>query len=190
MAFLRHRARALVPSPEAFSTPIAVPSSTDHPDDVEQCKESNEFAKSQECTESPAAPWLEEISDAASSDALTSSISQLAIDSIVKSPTEPIRTTPNHSSEWGYHYCPILSSGERVFGELIFPFAQRAILAWFETVAKTPNYRNPTFKVPETSPEGLEDAQIYDATDVAEVKPEGFEGAPIHDATNIPKADW
>ncbi|EOD43975.1 putative ribosomal protein s14 protein [Neofusicoccum parvum UCRNP2] len=187
VAFLRHRARALVPSPEEFSTPVAVPASTDHPEEVKQRKDTNEFAKSQMSTTQPASPWLEEMNTttpnpfsiimAGASDALTSSISQLAIDSIVKSPTEPIRTTPAHSDEWGYHYYPILSSGERIFGEVIFPVSQRAILAWFETVANTPNYRNPLFKVPEVKPEGLEDADIYDATKE--------QGVLVDDAENI-----
>ncbi|OJD37339.1 ribosomal protein s14 [Diplodia corticola] len=71
---------------------------------------------------------------------------------------------PQHSSDWGYHYYPIQSSGERVFGEIIFPTNQRDILDWFDGVANTADYRNPQMQVPEFLPEGLEDAEIFDAT--------------------------
>ncbi|KAB2580655.1 hypothetical protein DBV05_g1023 [Lasiodiplodia theobromae] len=98
--FLRDRARALVPSSEPFSTPLAVPSTTSSP-------------------------------------------------------------LPAHSSDWGFHYYPILSSGERVFGEIILPIACRAVLAWFDAVAAAANYRNPEFRVPEV-PEGV---QVFDATE-------------------------
>ncbi|KAF4310359.1 Ribosomal protein S14 [Botryosphaeria dothidea] len=172
VAFLRHRARALVSSQEPFSTPVAVPCNTNYPEEVKDRKQASSH---------PGAPWLEQIEDPAgsgpvlslishASDTLVSSISQLAIDSILQSPTGPVKTTPEKSYEWGYHYFPMLSSGERIFGEIIFPFAQYSILAWFETVANTPNYRNPVFHVPEAPPEGPEGADVYEA---AKGAPEG-----------------
>lgn len=172
VAFLRHRARALVSSQEPFSTPVAVPCNTNYPEEVKERKQASSH---------PGAPWLEQIEDPAgsgpvpslishASDTLVSSISQLAIDSILQSPTGPVKTTPEKSYEWGYHYFPMLSSGERIFGEIIFPFAQYSILAWFETVANTLNYRNPVFHVPEASPEGPEGADVYEA---AKGAPEG-----------------
>ncbi|KAH7057136.1 Arb2 domain-containing protein [Macrophomina phaseolina] len=166
VAFLRHRARALVCSQEPLGTPLAVPCSTDHPE------------KREHSTSHHSTPWLEKIEDDAdsgpliglisrASDGLVSAISQLAIDQIQKAPTEPVRTMPDQSNGWGYHYFPMLSSGKRTFGEIIFPMAQSSILAWFETVASTPDYRNPVFQVPKEAPEGLESAEIFDAEKAA-----------------------
>ncbi|KKY20287.1 putative ribosomal protein s14 [Diplodia seriata] len=79
-------------------------------------------------------------------------------------PSPASSALPEHSSDWGYHYFPIQSSGERIFGEIIFPTTYRHILAWFDAVASTAEYRNPEMKVPEVLPQGLEDVEIFDAT--------------------------
>ncbi|KAK8234319.1 hypothetical protein HDK77DRAFT_310459 [Phyllosticta capitalensis] len=174
-AFLHHRARGLVPNEQPAGTPVAVPSSSEHPTPTSSRRPSATSAggtpRPQDATSSP---WLETVPTAgdsprgffrSASDALTSSISQLAIDSIMSSPTTPLRTTPDESQEWGIHYFPLLSSGERMFGEVILPTSYRLILAWFELVAATPGYKNPAFRVPDPV------QQVFDtATDTPAVE--------------------
>ncbi|KAK7552307.1 Arb2 domain-containing protein [Phyllosticta citricarpa] len=196
-AFLRHRARGLVPSTQPAGTPIAVPSSSEHPTPTSSRRESAASRRDSTAStgepsrpqDKPASPWLEMVSStgdsgrgffSSASDALTSSISQLAIDSILASPTTPLRTMPDASIDWGMHYFPLLSSGEPSFGELIVPTSYRLVLAWFELVAGTPGYKNPAFRVPEVAP------QVFDTetneplkTDVGEGEGEGGVGAGV-----------
>ncbi|KAK8156011.1 hypothetical protein IWX90DRAFT_480974 [Phyllosticta citrichinensis] len=170
-AFLRHRARGLVPSEQPAGTPVAVPCASEHPTPTSSRREST--ASRRESTASaggpprppdnPTSPWLETVPSvgdpargffsSATSDALTSSISQLAIDSILASPTTPLRPTPDASDDWGMHYFPLLSSGEPSIAEVILPSSYRLILAWFELVSATPGYKNPAFRLPDVAPQ-------------------------------------
>lgn len=54
-----------------------------------------------------------------------------------------------------------MSSGERVFGEIILSVAGRPVLAWFNAIATTANYRHPEFRVPEV----LKGMPVFDATE-------------------------
>ncbi|KAK7537221.1 uncharacterized protein J3D65DRAFT_603232 [Phyllosticta citribraziliensis] len=207
-AFLRHRARGLVPSEQPAGTPVAVPCTSEHPTPTSSRRESTASRRESAASvggppqpqHNSTSPWLETVSSAgesarrgffssATSDALTSSISQLAIDSILASPTTPLRPTPDASVDWGMHYFPLLSSGEPSVAEVILPASYRLILAWFELVAATPGYKNPAFRLPDVAPQ-VEDTEAdrplneaegdgnvgAAAADVAETFDEGSKG--------------